>query len=183
MEHWIQFEIEIKQNNFCVSNIESWSLETDCNHRGTNSAPTQMNMLGFPVPLPRLLHLTAACKSGQQEDGEARCNTFNISSLPPRAFSQQTLRKQPVKVTQQMLYLSPGLETLELLESLVGHWSLHLLEDQVFLGFQGHLGHLLDKYRKTRKKNLRISAEELYSLLPLSLTSLTAKLLLVSLVG
>lgn len=53
-----------------------------------------------------------------------------------------------------MLYLSPGLETLELLEGLANHCPLHLLEDQVFLGFQGHLGHLLDKHRETKKKNL-----------------------------
>lgn len=49
---------------------------------------------------------------------------------------------ESLETPQGPFHLSPGLETLELLEGLANHCPLHLLEDQVFLGFQGHLGHL-----------------------------------------
>lgn len=91
-----------------------------CNNCGTNSAPTQVNTIGFPMCHPCLLFLG---QQPEKQPAEGAGKDLLQYLHYPQATTQKLLHKPPAnslpKALGAAVYLSPGLETLEPLEGLV----------------------------------------------------------------
>lgn len=143
-------------------NIHTWRLNWAVIIVALILLPSKSTQLSSLRIIPASYFSYSSLKFSQlKEQGEACSNTFTISR--PETSPQNPQQTACQEHWEQLLYLSPGLETLELLEGLVNQWSLHLLEDQVFLGFQGLLGHLLEEEENREENLIGISAEILFS--------------------
>lgn len=88
-----------------------------CNNCGTNSAPIQVNTIGFPMHHPCLLFLIQQ-PANQPAEGAGRGLLQYLHHLQSH-YPETSPQNPHQEHWQQLLYLSPGLETLELLEGLV----------------------------------------------------------------